>query len=108
MQSIAEIVRDLLIFIVVMFVLFVALIVVVFRLPDGNPLKRIFSALTYRVGVTLGTGVVALPIEPIPGLDTLYDIAVPIGLLYYWVTFSLQVYRATRPHRPGRPRIGEL
>jgi hypothetical protein len=108
MQSIAEIVRDLLIFIVAMSVLFVALIVVVFRLPDDNPLKRILSALTYRVGVTLGAGVVALPIEPIPGLDTLYDIAVPIGLLYYWVTFFLQVYRATRPRRPGQPRIGEL
>jgi hypothetical protein len=108
MQSIAEIVRDSLIFIVVMSVLFVTLIVVVFRLPDDNPLKRIFSALTYRVGVTLGAGVVALPIEPIPGLDTLYDIAVPIGLLYYWVTFFLQVYRATRPRRPGQPRIGEL
>jgi hypothetical protein len=108
MQSIAEIVRDSLIFIVVMSVLFVTLIVVVFRLPDANPLKRIFSALTYRVGVTLGAGVVALPIEPIPGLDTLYDIAVPIGLLYYWVTFFLQVYRATRLRRPGQPRIGEL
>jgi hypothetical protein len=62
MQSIAEIVRDSLIFIVVMSVLFVTLIVVVFRLPDDNPLKRILSALTYRVGVTLGAGVVALPI----------------------------------------------
>jgi hypothetical protein len=108
MQPIAEIVRGSLTFIVVMSVLFVTLIVIVFRLPDDNPLKRIFSALTYRVGVTLGAGVFALPIEPIPGLDTLYDIAVPIGLLYYWVTFFLQVYHAARPRRPGQPRIGEV
>jgi hypothetical protein len=47
MQSIAEIVGDLLIFIVVMLALFVTLIFVVFRLPDNNPLRRIFSALTY-------------------------------------------------------------
>ncbi len=102
MQSIAEIVRDLLIFIVAMFALLIALIVVVSRLPNDNPLKRIFLALTYRVGATLGAGVVALPVEPIPGLDTLYDVAVPIGLLYYWGTFFLQVYRATRPVR-SRP-----
>jgi hypothetical protein len=40
MQSIAEIVRDLLIFIGVMFVLFVTLIVVVFWLPDDNLRRR--------------------------------------------------------------------
>jgi hypothetical protein len=26
-------------------------------------------------------------VEPIPGLDVLYDIAIPIALIWYWFTF---------------------
>jgi hypothetical protein len=43
LSSIAEIVRDLLIFVAVMTALLFALIVVVSRLPDTNPLKRVAS-----------------------------------------------------------------
>ena len=56
-------------------------------MPDDNPLKRILSALSWRVGATFAAGALAIPIEPIPGLDTLYDIGVPIALLWYWFTF---------------------
>jgi hypothetical protein len=45
------------------------------------------TALSYRVGATLVAGVVAIPIEPLPGLDVLYDIGVPILLIWYWFTF---------------------
>jgi hypothetical protein len=82
-----EIIRDLLIFIAVMFALCIALIFVVANLPDENPLKRILNALTYRVGATLLAGAVAVPVEPIPGLDVLYDVGVPIVLIWYWFTF---------------------
>lgn len=64
-----EIIRDLLVFTGAMFTMCIALIIVVSRLPDENPLKRLLNALTYRVGVTLLAGVVAVPVEPIPGLD---------------------------------------
>ena len=87
MDTIAEIVRDLLIFIVVMFAMLIVLILVVSRLPDGNPLKRILTALSYRVGATLGAGIVAVPVEPIPGLDVIYDVGVPLALIYFWYTF---------------------
>jgi hypothetical protein len=82
-----ELIRDLLIFIAVMFALCIVLIFVVANLPDENPLKRMLNALTYRVGATLLAGAVAVPIEPIPGLDVLYDVAVPIALIWYWFTF---------------------
>jgi hypothetical protein len=82
-----EIIRDLLIFIAVMFALSIVLVVVISKLPDDNPLKRVLNALTYRLGATLVAGVVAIPVEPIPGLDALYDIAVPIALIWYWFTF---------------------
>ena len=93
MESFVELVRDLLIFVVAMFALLIALIVVVAKMPDDNPLKRILSALSYRVGATVAAGALAVPIEPIPGLDTLYDIGVPLALLWYWFTFFRDAIR---------------
>ena len=78
--TIMEIIRDLLIFVAVMFALCIVLIVVISKMPDDNPLKRILTALSYRLAATLAAGAVAVPVEPIPGLDVLYDIAVPIAL----------------------------
>ena len=44
-----EIIRDLLIFVAVMFALCIVLIVVISKMPDDNPLKRILTALSYRL-----------------------------------------------------------
>src|SRR6476661_243362 len=85
--TIMEIIRDLLIFFAVIFALCMVLVVVISKMPDDNPLKRILTALSYRLSATLAAGAVAIPIEPIPGLDALYDIAVPIALIWYWFTF---------------------
>jgi hypothetical protein len=87
LSAVTEIIRDLLIFVVAMTALLIVLIVVVSKLPDDNPLKRILTALSYRVGATAAAGAVAIPVEPIPGIDALYDIAVPIALIWYWYTF---------------------
>jgi hypothetical protein len=54
LSSVAEIIRDLLIFVVAMTGLLIVLLVVVSRLPDTNPLKRLLTALSYRVGATRG------------------------------------------------------
>jgi len=89
-----EIIRDLLIFIAVMFALCIVLIVVISILPNDNPLKRILTALSYRVGATLAAGMIAVPVEPIPGLDVLYDIAIPIALIWYWFTFFRDAIRS--------------
>jgi hypothetical protein len=106
LDAIAEIVRDLLIFVAVMFALLIALIVIVSRLPDGNPLKRVLTALSYRVGATMAAGAVAVPVEFVPGIDALYDLAVPLGLLYFWYTFFRDAYRGSHPPgRPAGPRI---
>jgi hypothetical protein len=76
LSIIAEIIKDLLIFVVVMFALLIALIVIVSKMPEDNPLKRVLTALSYRIGATAAAGLLAIPIEPIPGLDVLYDIGV--------------------------------
>ena len=107
MSAITELVKDLLVFIGVMFVLLIVLLVVISRLPEDNPLKRILNALAFRVGATMGVGVLAIPIEPIPGLDGLYDIAGPLFLLYYWFTFirkTLSTLRNTPPTSGRRRR----
>jgi hypothetical protein len=104
LSAIAEIIRDLLIFLGVMFVMFIALIVIVSKLPNDNPLKRLLTSLTYRVGATLAAGVVAIPIEPIPGIDALYDLAVPIALLWYWFTFFRDATRSVRTMGDVTPR----
>src|SRR6516162_313629 len=78
LSTIAEIIRDLLIFVAVMTGMLIVLVVAVSKMPDSNPLKRLLTALTWRVGATAAAGALAIPVEPIPGIDGLYDIAVPI------------------------------
>ena len=106
-----EIIRDLLIFIAAMFAMCIVLIIVVSNLPDQNPLKRILTALSYRIGATLLAGAVAVPVEPIPGLDVLYDLAVPIVLIWYWFTFFRDALRSptmASPQSLDHKRIGAL
>ena len=67
--------------------------VVISMLPDDNPLKRILTALSHRIGATLAAGMIAVPVEPIPGLDVLYDIAIPIAVIWYWFTFFRDAIR---------------
>ena len=87
LASVEAIVRDLLIFVVAMTALLVALLVLVSRMPNDNPLKRILVALSYRVGATAAAGLVAAPTVTVPGLDAVVDIGAPILLLWYWWTF---------------------
>ena len=100
LSSVAEIIRDLLIFVVAMTALLIVLLVVVSKLPDTNPLKRLLTALSYRVGATVAAGAVAIPLEPIPGIDALYDIGVPIALIWYWYTFFRDARRLTAGPQP--------
>lgn len=93
LSLVAEIIRDLLIFVGAMTALLIVLVVVISRLSADNPLKRVLTALCYRLGATAAAGLVAVPIEPIPGLDGIYDIAVPLVLIWYWFTFFRDALR---------------
>jgi hypothetical protein len=106
LSTIAEIIRDLLIFVGVIAALLIALVVVVSKMPDTNPLKRILTALCYRLGATLAAGAVAIPLEPMPGIDLLYDIGVPLVLVWYWFTFFRDARRMTSdPSPPDQKRV---
>jgi hypothetical protein len=105
LSTLAEIIRDLLIFVAVMTGLLVVLIVTVSKMPDSNPLKRLLTALAYRVGATVAAGALAIPIEPIPGIDAMYDVAVPLLLIWYWFTFFRDaVFRNSRMFPASTPR----
>ena len=110
LSTIEQIVRDLLIFIVAMAAILAALIVIISRMPDDNPLKRIMVALSYRVGATAAAGMLVIPSTPIPGLDAVVDIGAPLILLWYWWTFFRDANRggakasAREPSAPTRPR----
>jgi hypothetical protein len=102
LSTIAEIIRDLLIFVFAIAALLIALVVIVSNMPETNPLKRIPVALSYRLLATLAAGAVAIPLEPIPGVDVVYDIGVPIVLTWYWFTFFKSARRITSgPALPG-------
>jgi hypothetical protein len=103
LHTIEGVVRDLLIFVGAMAALLVVLIVVVSMLPPTNPLKRILTALSFRVGATAAAGALAIPIEPIPGLDVAYDIGVPLLLIWYWYKFFKDIPRQwSAPPPPKR------
>ena len=103
LSTIAEITRDLLIFVGVIAALLVALVVVVSKMPNTNPLKRVLTALCYRLGATLAAGAVAIPLEPVPGIDLLYDIGVPIVLVWYWFTFFKNAFGVKSTSSPSQP-----
>ena len=87
LSAVERIIRDLLVFVVAMTVVLAALMVVISRMPNDNPLKRIMVALSYHVGATAAAGMLVIPSTPIPGLDAVVDIGAPLALLWYWWTF---------------------
>jgi len=106
LSTVAEIIRDLLILVGLIAALLIALIVVVSKLPETNPLKRVLTALCYRLGATLAAGAIAIPLEPIPGIDVAYDIGVPIALIWYWFTFFRNARRTVSDLRAQRITSG--
>ena len=106
LSDIEAIIRDLLVFVVAMSALLVVFLVIVSRMPDDNPLKRIMVALSYRIGATAAAGMLAIPATPIPGLDAVVDIGAPIALLWYWYTFFRDLVR-DRAERALRRRRHE-
>ncbi len=100
LSAVERIIRDLLVFVVAMTVVLSALIVIISRMPNENPLKRVLVALSYRVGATAAVGMLVIPATPIPGLDAVIDVGAPIALLWYWWTFFLDARRGPSEKLP--------
>jgi hypothetical protein len=101
------VIRDILLLVAVMTALLVGLLVAITQLPSGNALRRVLAALCLRIAAMIGAGLLAIPLEPIPGLDVAYDIAAPLGLLIFWVTFFRRaaaiLKQARTVSRPSAP-----
>jgi hypothetical protein len=106
LNAVERIIRDLLVFVVAMSVVLAALMVIISRMPNDNPLKRIMVALSYRVGATAAAGMLVIPSTPIPGLDAVIDIGAPIALLRYWWTFFRDARRGGSKAAAARERSG--
>src|ERR1700722_8642472 len=91
LSFIGQIIRDLLIFAVAGSALLVILLIVVSRLSPQNPLRQLLNEVCRHVAVTLVAGLVAIPIEPIPGVDVGYDTPGALAPLIYRGSFMWRV-----------------
>ena len=87
MNTVAEIIKYLLIFIGAISLLFIALLVIISRLPVGNPLRLTLAALARRVAATWGLALIDIPATAMQPLGDVWDIGSLIFLAYYWYTF---------------------
>jgi hypothetical protein len=94
LNAVERIIRDLLVFVVAMSVVLAALLVIISRLPDDNPLKRILVALAYRVGATAAAGMLVIPATAV------VDIGAPLALIWFWWTFFRDARRGPPSKRP--------
>jgi len=85
-------------------VLSVVLVIIVWRMPNGTPIKEIMKAVTKRVGATTAIAVVGLPVQPIPEVDGLYDITGVIILVIYWYGLIGKI-RSVRSLEDAKPHI---
>jgi hypothetical protein len=87
MEVIAQIIQTIVYGIVALVALLVALLIAVSMMPKDNPLHQLLAALVRPVAVMVGAGVIAVPVEFIPGVDVIYDIAALIVIALSWFKF---------------------
>ena len=73
--------------------LLVILIVLVNYLPS-SPLRDVMGALTKRIGVTAAVAMIAIPVQPIVGVDGIYDVVGTLFLLCYWLLLLRDIQKA--------------
>jgi len=72
------------------------LIVIVAHLP-ASPLRQVLAAVAKRIGATAVVSLLAAPLEAIPGVDTVYDVAGLVFLALYWLSIVRAIAQAFRP-----------
>lgn len=74
-------------------------------LPEENPLRALLVSLTRHLAATFAIGMVAIPVQPLPGIDVAYDTASMVFLLWYWGTFALALMGKDPPLRRQGPIV---
>jgi hypothetical protein len=73
--------------------LLVLLIVLVNYLPR-SPLRDVLGAVTKRLGATAAVTLIAIPVQPIVGIDGIYDVVSSVLLLCYWLLLVNDIRKA--------------
>jgi hypothetical protein len=107
LSTLGEIVQDLLIAVGLVTIVLLGAVFAMLKLPSKSPLRRTLMALCLRLVATGTAAALAIPIEPVPGLDVVYDLGAPIMLLIYWISFFKNaVWKTNRPSgRESQPSI---
>jgi hypothetical protein len=79
LSTIAEIIRDLLIFVGAMTTLLIVLIIVVSKMPNTSALKGVLTALCYRLGATLVRNPVGAHTSPYQGSTCSMTLEFPLS-----------------------------
>ena len=69
------------------------LIVLVNYLPR-SPLRDVLGAVTKRIGATVMVSIIAIPVQPVLGIDGIYDLASTAFLLCYWFLLIRDIRKA--------------
>ena len=69
------------------------LIVLVNYLPR-SPLRDVLGAVTKRITATALVAMIAIPVQPIVGIDGIYDLASSAFLLCYWLLLIRDIRKA--------------
>ena len=75
---------------------FSVLLLVILSFLPYNPVQLLLKGIAKRLALTAAVALVGVPLQPVPGLDEIYDIVGLILVGLYW--FSL--------FRPGQPIHG--
>jgi len=87
LSAVVSIVETLVLGVIVLAALLVVLVIAAALMPRDNPLRQLLAALATPIGVMVGSAVIAIPVEFIPIIDALYDIASLLFIGYSWLNF---------------------
>ena len=73
--------------------LFLVLVVLVNYLPR-SPLRDVLGAVTKRIGATAAVAMIAIPVQPIVGVDGIDDTVSSVFLLCYWLLLIKDIHKA--------------
>jgi hypothetical protein len=110
MDTVADIIKYLLIFLGFMFLLLMIVVAILWKMSPTHPWRLVVAALARRLAATGGIALIDIPATAIQPLGDVWDIGSLIFLAWYWYTFfrddagrALHTLRDTA-HRNPRPR----
>jgi len=70
-----------------------------------NPLRIVLGAVATRIAVTLGVGIIDIPVTLVEPIGSVVDLASFAFLAYYWFTGARQMLAAFDPPKSLPPTV---